>query len=243
MSRDSTIAFIPTRIGSTRLPKKNLALLDGRPLMAYAISAALESRVFDRVIVDGDHPAFGEVAARYGAEFYLREPDLGSSQTRSDDVVLDFIEHFPSTKVAWINSINPFQTPREIRSAVEYFNEESLDSLITVENRQVHSMLGDRPLNFEMSGKFALTQDLEPVQVFAYSLMMWRSKIFVDAMQDKGHAFFCGRFGTYPVSRLTSMVIKKPEDLTLADSIMRARRKSSSRLHYYSPRASSVGGI
>ena len=50
----AVIAMIPGRIGSTRLPMKNLALLGGRPLLSYAVRAAKAAGVFDRIIVNGD---------------------------------------------------------------------------------------------------------------------------------------------------------------------------------------------
>lgn len=203
-------------------------------MMSYAIRAAVESSVFDRVVVNGDHEIFGEIAHRYGAEFYLRNPELGMSDTQSDDVVHDFITNHPCDLVAWVNTINPFQTAQEIRRMVEHFGTRGLDSLISVENRQVHCTLGERPVNFRQDEKFALTQDLQPVQAFVYSLMLWRTEVFMRSMEERGHAFFCGRFGTYPVSRLTSVVIKTEEDLLLVDAMMRARRSARAQVAYYS---------
>jgi hypothetical protein len=56
---------------------------------------------------------------------------------------------------------------------------------------------------------------------------MWRTRPFIRDFEEKGHAFFCGKFGVYPVKRLSSVIIKKEEDLALADNIMRAMRKSN----------------
>ena len=54
-------AMIPARIGSTRFKMKNLAMLHGKPMIAYAIMAALSSRVFDRVIVNSDSVFFAQL--------------------------------------------------------------------------------------------------------------------------------------------------------------------------------------
>ncbi len=227
-----TIAMIPARIGSTRLKMKNLALIAGRPMIGWAIGAALESGAFDRVIVNADHEAFAPVAGRFGAEFYLRPPALGSSDTKSDDVVEDFMRAHPADAVAWVNSIAPLQPAGEIRAVVEHFHENGLDSLITVEDKQVHCLAGDAPVNFTFDGKFAQTQELTPVRPFVYSVMMWRTVPFLAEMERQGHAFFCGRFGAYPVGKLSSIIVKTEEDLLILDAIARSRAAGNWSLEY-----------
>ncbi len=218
----TTIAMIPGRIGSTRLPMKNLALLGGRPLLSYAVRAAKAAGVFDRIIVNGDHEAFRPIAEQEGVEFYLRPKALGSSSTSSDEVVHDFMRAYPADAIAWINPTSPLQTGEEIRRVVEHFRAERLDSLITVEDRYVHAMAGGRPVNFIPEGPFARTQDLTPVQLFVYSVMMWRTATFMRAFEQSGHALLSGRFGVFPVSKRTAILIKTPEDLQVVEALLSA---------------------
>ena len=222
------VAMIPARMGSERLPQKNLALLDGSPLISYAIEAAKSSGVFDRIVLNSDGPLFQEVAQRYGVEFYLRPPELGSSDTKSDSVVYDFMEHHPSDIVAWVNPISPLQTGDEVSDVINYFIREGLDSLITVENQQVHCVYQGQPVNFQIGDIFAKTQDLTPVQPFVYSIMMWRTATFIPAFQRDGYALFCGKVGYYPVSKRSSVIIKTDEDLMIAESILRSTKGDGS---------------
>jgi len=215
------IAMIPARIGSTRLKLKNLALVNGKPLIYYAIRAAQDSGMFDNVILNSDHRIFEEIAARYDAEFYQRPPELGSSTTKSDDVVMDFINNYPCDIVAWVNPTSPLQTAEEIHAVVSYFLKNEIDTLITVKDEQVHCILKGQPVNFELEKRFAQTQDLDPVQPFVYSVMMWRAQTFIHKFKEKGYAFFCGKIGYYPVSKLSTVIIKRKEDLMLADYIVR----------------------
>ena len=69
-ARPKIIAMIPARRGSTHLKAKNLALLNGRPLVSYAIEAAKASGVFDRVVLNSEDDIFSGIAQEYGAEFY-----------------------------------------------------------------------------------------------------------------------------------------------------------------------------
>ena len=84
------IAMIPARMGSTRLRMKNLALIDGRPMIYYAIRAAKTSGVFNRIVVNSESTVFRKLAERYGADFYQRPPEFAKSSTRSSDMVYDF---------------------------------------------------------------------------------------------------------------------------------------------------------
>ncbi|MCK5163232.1 MAG: acylneuraminate cytidylyltransferase family protein [Desulfobacula sp.] len=220
--KENIIAMIPARIGSTRLPKKNLALINGEPLISYAIKAAKLSGVFDRIVINADDKIFNEIAERYGVEFYHRPEQLGSSTTKSDDVVLDFIKKHPSDIIAWVNPTSPLQTGQEIKEVVNYFQKEKLDSLITTTDQQVHANFNTAPLNYKTDELFAQTQDLTPVELFVYSVMMWRTSTFLDAYETKQHAFFVGKVGFFPVSKLSSIIIKHKEDLKLAEFILKS---------------------
>lgn len=220
--KENIIAMIPARIGSTRLPKKNLALINGEPLISYAIKAAKSSGIFDRILLNADDIIFNEIAERYEVDFYHRPEHLGSSTTKSDDVVYDFIKNHQSDVVAWVNPTSPLQTGQEIYDVVRYFQKENLDSLVTVFDQQVHANFDNCPLNYRTDELFAQTQDLTPVELFVYSVMMWRTKVFSDSYEKKKHAFFVGRVGFYKVSKLSSIIIKRKEDLKLAEFVLKS---------------------
>jgi CMP-N-acetylneuraminic acid synthetase len=218
--------MIPARIGSVRLKYKNLAFVNSKPLIYYSIQAAKDSGVFDNIVVNSEHNIFSKIASRYGVEFYNRPKDLGTSSTKSDEVVANFMRSYSSASVvAWVNPIAPFQTGEEISEIIKYFFRENLDSLITVENKQVHCLSNGKPLNYKKDAVFTQTQELIPVQAFVYSVMMWRSQSFLDEYAKKGYAIFCGKFGTFPVSPMTSMIIKTENDLRRVDSIMQCMNK------------------
>lgn len=223
--KEAITAMIPVRMGSTRLAMKNLALVGGKPLVYYAIKAARDSGVFDRIMVNAEDDIFAQIAKRYGVEFYKRPERLASSSAKSDLVVYDFIKNVPCDIVAWVNTIAPLQTGREVKGAVEHFLDNKLDSLITVKNEQVHCAYKGIPVNYKATGLFAQTQGLVPVQPFVYSVMMWRTKCFLRDFDRNGHAFFCGKFGLYPVGKTSTVIIKKEDDLILADTILRGMSK------------------
>jgi len=223
MKKPKVYAMVPARFGSTRLKMKNLALIDGKPMISYVINSAKDSGVFEKIIVNSEHKIYGDIANRYNVDFYHRPENLGSSIAKSDSVVANFMNAYPEADVvAWVNPIAPFQTSKEICDVITYFIDNKLDSLITVEDKQVHCNYKDQAINYDKDELFAQTQDLQPVMPFVYSIMVWRKEAFLKEFSKKGHALFCGRFKTYSVAKITGIMIKNAQDLKLADLLMRS---------------------
>jgi pseudaminic acid cytidylyltransferase len=82
------VAIIPARGGSKRVPRKNIRHFAGKPIIAYSIRAALESKLFDRVVVSTDDPEVAETARAWGAEApFVRPKELADDHTGTDAVV------------------------------------------------------------------------------------------------------------------------------------------------------------
>ena len=122
-SRPTCLAVIPARGGSKRLPGKNIRELLGRPAMAYTIEAALQSGVFERVVVSTDSPAIAAVAREAGAEVpFVRAAALADDQTPVSAVTLDALQrldpegtHF--THLAQLMANCPLRTAEDIRAS------------------------------------------------------------------------------------------------------------------------------
>jgi len=87
------VAIIPARGGSKRIPRKNIKIFHGKPLIAYSIEVALESKVFDKVIVTTDDAEIANIAKEYGAEPYLRPKELADDFTATQPVIDNVLEH------------------------------------------------------------------------------------------------------------------------------------------------------
>ena len=86
------VAIIPARGGSKRIPRKNIKIFHGKPLIAYSIEVALESKLFDRIIVSTDDEEIANIAKKYGAEVpFMRDNDLSDDYSSSMDVFDDAI--------------------------------------------------------------------------------------------------------------------------------------------------------
>ena len=88
-SKITSVAIIPARGGSKRIPGKNIKPFLGKPMISYSIGAARESGVFDRIIVTTDSQEIAEIAKEYGAEVpFIRPPELSDDHTDTDAVLL-----------------------------------------------------------------------------------------------------------------------------------------------------------
>jgi CMP-N,N'-diacetyllegionaminic acid synthase len=141
----TAVALIPARQGSKRVPGKNVRLLDGHPMLAYTIAPALESGIFESVIVSTDSEEIAAMARHYGAEVPFLRPAAFATDTSPD---IEWLEHALAGLAAlgrtWdcfslLRPTSPFRTAATIRRAWELFtSQQGVDSLRAVEKCAQH---------------------------------------------------------------------------------------------------------
>ena len=133
-----TIAIITARGGSKRIPRKNIKDFCGKPILAYSIEAALESGIFDTVMVSTEDEEIASVARKYGAQvpFYRSEKTSGDYAT-TNDVLLEVLEEYEKRGkhfdlAVCIYPTAPFVTAAKLKDAVERLMESGAETLIPV---------------------------------------------------------------------------------------------------------------
>jgi CMP-N-acetylneuraminic acid synthetase len=134
------IAVIPARGGSRRFPRKNIALLAGRPLLSYAVEAARQASTIDGVYVSTEDDEIAEIAVRHGAAVPYRRPrSLSGDHVTADDVVAHLVRFLQDDQgldisiVVLIQPTSPFVKAQHIDAAVDKLSSESdLDSVTTM---------------------------------------------------------------------------------------------------------------
>jgi CMP-N,N'-diacetyllegionaminic acid synthase len=117
------IALIPARSGSKRLPDKNTKLLRGIPLLAYSINAALESRMFEEIIVSTDSEEIAEVARSWGAKAPLLRPRELSTDTSTDaEWVFHAIHNLVSLPTDGIDYVSILRPTSPLRKSLTIIN-------------------------------------------------------------------------------------------------------------------------
>ncbi len=118
----SAIAFVPARSGSERVPGKNVRPLAGHPLLAYAIETALQSDVFERVVVSTDSEEIADVAHWYGADVpFLRPTEYATSTSPDIEWLRDTLLRLDETYelFAIVRATNPFRGPAAVKRGLE----------------------------------------------------------------------------------------------------------------------------
>lgn len=134
------LALIPARQGSKRVPGKNVRVLDGHPMLAYTIAPAIESGVFDAVIVSTDSEETAAIARHYGAEAPFLRPAEFASDTSPDIEWVEYtLRELGARGRRWdafslLRPTSPFRTAETMRRAWRQFSAETeVDSLRAVE--------------------------------------------------------------------------------------------------------------
>ena len=139
------VGLIPARAGSKRVPDKNITIVKGHPLLAYTIASALESKMFERVIVSTDSELYAEIAVHYGAEVPLLRPNYLALDHSTD---FEWVEHLLTERPGLVRDFVVFSILRPtsplrsastiIRAFHEFYSEEGFDSLRAVEPCSQH---------------------------------------------------------------------------------------------------------
>ena len=170
-----SIAIITARGGSKRIPRKNVKPFMGKPMIAYAIAAAQESRLFDEVMVSTDDAEIAAIAKNYGAAVpFMRSAATANDFATTADVLNEVIAEYAKLGVAFdefccIYPCVPFLTGELLREAHEDFAASAADSLMPVVKysfpiqravrRNAEGFLEYR----EPENKLKRSQDLEPM--------------------------------------------------------------------------------
>lgn len=132
------LALIPARGGSKGVPKKNIKLLAGKPLINYTIEVGLTCAEIAKLVVSTDSQEIADVSKAAGAEVpFLRPAELATDSSPSIDTVIHAVEFYAKTgyyfdAVCLLQPTSPFRTQKDIKQAIATFVEKEADSLISV---------------------------------------------------------------------------------------------------------------
>jgi len=138
-SKQNVLGVIPARGGSKRLPRKNIKMICGKPLIAYTINAAKKSKTLNDFIVSTEDLEILNIAKKFNAPTpFLRPPELSTDRVRNIDVVehaLKFMENENNTIydiIVLLQPTCPIRDPEHIDQAVTALIESDLDTVVSV---------------------------------------------------------------------------------------------------------------
>ena len=223
MKIKNLIAHIPARAGSKRVRSKNLRLLNGKPMIAYAIECAKACSSIEEIYVNSDSEDIGKLAESMGVKFYKRDSHLASDTASGDDFTIDIMEKLQLDTLLMISPVCPLVNPAIVNAAIEAFQQDDLaDTLITCNETSMQTALEKKFINIDPRGPLAPTQDNPRVQICNWAVTIWNVEMFRKNYQSyKGG--YCGTNRIlFPIDPLYAVKVSYEEDFQLADTILRA---------------------
>ena len=132
------IAIITARGGSKRIPRKNIKLFCGKPVIQYSIEAAIESEVFDKVMVSTDDFEIAEISKKYGAEVpFMRSNKTADDYATTADVLFEVLSEYEKRgytveQFCCIYPTAPFITAEKLRKGMDLLRQNQVDSVVPV---------------------------------------------------------------------------------------------------------------
>ena len=218
------VAEIPVRLGSKRVPKKNLRLILGKPMVAYAIEACKNAKRINQVYVNTEGSIMKKLCNDYNVNYFERIPELLLDEARQDQFNYDFLCKVETENLVMVNPVSPLVLSEDIDNAIEYYEKNNLDCLISIREEKLQAFYKGIPINFDTNGLLPMTQNLFPIQLSAWTVCIWNAEKFKEHFEKHGYAVFIGNYGLYPFDPIRSIKVSSEEDFILAELYLNAKQ-------------------
>jgi N-acylneuraminate cytidylyltransferase len=135
---EKAIAIITARGGSKRIPRKNIKEFCGKPIIQYSIEAALESGIFDEVMVSTEDAEIKEIALKCGAKVpFLRSEQTAGDMAMTHEVILEVLEEYEKIGRSFeyaccIYPTAPFITAKKLEDSLKKLEESGADTVLPI---------------------------------------------------------------------------------------------------------------
>lgn len=222
------LAVILARSGSKGLKDKNIKELNGKPLMAYTIEAAVASGKYDTVHVSTDSERYAQIARDFGADVpFLRSADLAGDRASSWDALRSVVEEYENRgktfdTVTLLQPTSPLRNADDIRGAFELFEEKQADSVVSVCEVE-HSPLLCNVLDDSLSmdgfidmSKVGRRQELSTYYRINGAIYIQKTKFLMEGASVYGEKSYA-----YIMDKRKSIDIDDEYDFMIAESLMK----------------------
>lgn len=218
------VLHIPARAGSKRVPAKNLRIMNGQPMIRYAIDAALKSGVTDQCYVNTDSE---EIIAYVTSScpkmnIFLRAPELANDQASSDQFNYDIITKLKPNHLIMINPVCPLITAEDIRRAVEAYLASDCDTLISSSSTQMQVFCEGEPVNIALNEPLAPSQSNKRVTTLNWAVTIWDAQKFSERMEQFGYASLGENRLLFDIDPIHAVKVSEEKDFLFAEQLIRA---------------------
>lgn len=216
------IAMIPARLGSKRIPKKNIRYMGDKPLIQYPIELAKNSGRFDSIWVNTESEELGKAAQKLGVNFHKRPEKLANDQATNREFTYEFLQKHECDYVIMVNPTSPMLREKTMNDFLDYVEKNDFDTVLSVISEKEETFYKGEPLNFSLKEKIN-SQFLEPTEKIVWALTAWKRDSFM-RMQESGiNPVFGGKLGRFSIPKDESCDLDTLEDWRIAEGILMSR--------------------
>ncbi len=205
MTEKKFLAVIPVRGGSKGVPRKNIKMICGHPLVAWTIKAAQDSKLLDDFVVSTEDDEIADISQSYGAKVLKRPPELARDETISRDVLAHALLATGAKHAVLLQATSPIRSSGLIDRVIESFQAGTFDSMSTGFSHPLYPPHGVEHRR----------QDIEYVFVNDGSVIISTKESIVVKK-----SLFGQKAGTIITSREENIDIDEPFDFWLAEKVL-----------------------
>lgn len=215
-------AMIPARMGSKRIPKKNIRYMLDKPLIQYPIDLALQSGAFESVWVNTESAALGHECEKMGALFHQRPAELSTDKATNRDFTYEFLKVHECDYVVMINPTSPALRLETLQRFVQFIQDHDYDTVMSVLSLKAEGFYLGEKINFTGEDKIP-SQDLDPVEAVVWALTAWKRETFIRLQESEQCPVFGGKMGLFAIPKDESADLDTEEDWRVAEATLLAR--------------------
>lgn len=213
-----TVAFVPIKLNSQRLPNKNILPIGEHPLCWYIVNSLLQVREIDAVYVYCSDEAVVQYLPE-GARFKQRDPKLDGELVKGFDIYRAFMEDVDADIYVLAHATSPFIKVKSIEEALSHVLDGDNDSAFSAERVQTFAWYQGKPINYNLND-VPRTQDMTPIWIETSAFYIFKKDVFTTHNR---------RIGFHPyiqeVSGLEAIDIDERKDYELALEFWNAEGK------------------
>ena len=223
------IAVVPARGGSKAIPKKNIRMLAGKPLICYTLEEARKSKYLDRIVVSTDDYEIAGICRKLGAEVIERPPELATDTSPTEDALIHVLETlkrnegYEADAVVTLEPTSPLRTHELIDICIETLLSNDCDSVMSVtETRECFGSIVDGKFEYLIKDQRRRRQDREPMYKESSTVYVTKTDTLLKRKSVIGERLYA------VVARDDEAIdINTPLDFVIAEAVMHWRQSRS----------------
>lgn len=219
------VLHIPAREGSKRVPKKNIRLMNNKPMISYTIDASIKANITKEMYVNTDDTEVIDYVLNTYPNFkvYKRDKKLADDKASSEDFNYDIIKNLNADTLIMINPVCPLVTVEDIMNAFEVYKNSDSDTLITSSSTQMQTFCNGKPINIRTDEPLAPSQDNKKISILNWAITIWDAKKFMERIETKGYGSLGENRILFDIDPLHAIKVSEEKDFLLAEKLLQIK--------------------